>query len=153
MFIYIWSCCGIKTAFIRCRQFLCVHTKSVKIVDRLARVHFKLKLFKQSKENNTENGQGFCFEISGAKLKSSGFCVHTTPPRVPSSSRTVLESFSNRFHNIRITFSQNFYPEQCKRKSVLRLFSAIFNSLWTRGSKIGNFNLLRDVACWICCKI
>ena len=43
-----------------------------------------------------------------------------------------LATFRNRFQRVRVTFSRNFDPISCaERKVVLRLFSAVFNSLRT----------------------
>ena len=55
---------------IRCRhkkkngsEFSRIHTKPLKFVDRLARVHLNFRHFKQGNENKTESSQGYCFEI------------------------------------------------------------------------------------------
>ena len=55
-----------------------------------------------------------------------GFRFHLAPVR-------------NRFEitPVRVTFSHNFDPVPCERKSVLRLFSTVFNSLRTRVNLIG----------------
>ena len=42
-----------------------------------------------------------------------------------------LAAFRNRFQRVRVTFSRNFDPISYERKGVLRLFCAVFNSLWT----------------------
>ena len=42
-----------------------------------------------------------------------------------------LATFKNRFQRVRVTFSSNFDAISCERKGVLRLFSAVFNSLRT----------------------
>ena len=127
----------------RCR----VHTKPLKFVDRLARVHLNFKLFKEGKKITKEAVKVARFwEKWGWALKRSQKATDFVFTRHRQGFRFHLAPFRKRFQiaPVRVTFSHNFDPNRVNAKAFCD-FLAPFSTRSAESSERGLFSHLSNV--------